>query len=89
MAAVHQSYPPIPYGMADFSAMRREGFLYVDKTRFLRELENERHVFLLRPRRFGKSWDERLARQHPSLQFTGIALVFRGWELVAREGLPP
>ena len=29
--------------------------------------------------------DERLAREHPEIHFTGIALVFRGWELVAKE----
>ena len=40
--AAPKPFPPIPYGMADFSAIRREGFLYVDKTRFVRELENER-----------------------------------------------
>ena len=48
-------YPRIPYGWADFRAIRLEGRLYVDKTRFLRRLEEERYVFLLRPRRFGKS----------------------------------
>ena len=31
-------YPQIPYGWADFEAMRREHTLYVDKTRFLHEL---------------------------------------------------
>ena len=55
MAATAPKHLPIPYGMADFSAIRREGFLYVDKTRFIREMETDRHVFLLRPRRFGKS----------------------------------
>ena len=29
--------------------------------------------------------DERLARQYPSVRFTGLALVFRGWELVRCE----
>ena len=29
--------------------------------------------------------DERLAPQHPSVRFTGVALVFRGWELVGAE----
>ena len=48
-------YPRIPYGWADFRAIRLEGRLYVDKTRFLRRLEEERYVFLIRPRRFGKS----------------------------------
>lgn len=122
--AASKPYPPIPYGMADFRAIRREGFLYVDKTRFVRELENERYTFFLRPRRFGKTcWlsvlehyydrtrdredealtrstleaakdqlrgylaDERLAMQHPSVRFTGIALVFRGWELVGAEAV--
>ena len=49
------TYPQIPYGWADFEAIRTEGCLYVDKTRFLHELENERNAFLIRPRRFGKS----------------------------------
>ena len=31
--------------------------------------------------------DERLAQQHPSVRFTGIALVFRGWELVGAEAV--
>ncbi len=44
------SSPPIPYGWSDFALMRRERSLYVDKTRFLRELENERFAFLIRPR---------------------------------------
>ena len=25
--------------------------------------------------------DERLARQYPSVRFTGLAIVFHGWEL--------
>ena len=36
-------------------ALRRNRWLYVDKTGFLRRLEQERYVFLIRPRRFGKS----------------------------------
>ena len=49
------AYPPIPYGEADFRRIRLRRWLYVDKTRFLRRLEQERYVFLIRPRRFGKS----------------------------------
>ena len=49
------TWPPIPYGWTDFEAMRRERTLYVDKTRFLHELEEERYVFFFRPRGFGKS----------------------------------
>ena len=52
MATVH---PRIPYGEADFQRIRLNRWLYVDKTRFLRRLEDERYAFLIRPRRFGKS----------------------------------
>ena len=50
------SYPAIPYGRASFPSVRRDGCLYVDKTRFLRQLEDERYVFFIRPRRFGKTF---------------------------------
>ncbi len=49
------AYPRIPYGEADIRRIRLNGWLYVDKTRFLRRLEEESYVFLIRPRRFGKS----------------------------------
>ena len=49
------SYPRIPYGWADFRAIRLENRLYVDKTRFIHTLEEERYAFLIRPRRMGKS----------------------------------
>ena len=49
------SYPRIPYGEADIRRIRLRGWLYVDKTRFLRKLEDESYAFLIRPRRFGKS----------------------------------
>ena len=49
------AYPRIPYGEADFRRIRLRQWLYVDKTRFLRRLEQERYAFLIRPRRFGKS----------------------------------
>ena len=49
--AMARTFPQIPYGWADFEAMRLERCLYVDKTRFLHEMENERYAFLIRPRR--------------------------------------
>ena len=48
-------WPRIPYGEMSFRRIRVNGWLYVDKTRFLRPLEDERYVFFIRPRRFGKS----------------------------------
>ena len=52
------SYPRIPYGEANFKRIRVNGWLYVDKTRFVHALEDERYVFLIRPAR-------QLLRPHP------------------------
>ena len=49
------AHPRIPYGQSDFRRIRLRKWLYVDKTRFLRRLEQEDYVLLIRPRRFGKS----------------------------------
>lgn len=47
----------IPYGISNYQTIAREGYLYVDKTRYIRVLEENQgpFVFFLRPRRFGKS----------------------------------
>ena len=46
----------IPYGISDFQAVSLDNFYYVDKTRFIKEIEESpRFLFLIRPRRFGKS----------------------------------
>ena len=41
--------------MGSFERIRTQGLLYVDKTRFVRPLEDHRHAFFIRPRRFGKT----------------------------------
>jgi len=46
----------IPYGVADFKDFRIKNLYYVDKTRFIRNIENKgSFLFFIRPRRFGKS----------------------------------
>ena len=46
----------LPIGIQDFESLRKDGFLYVDKTAYLYRMVNEgRPYFLGRPRRFGKS----------------------------------
>lgn len=45
----------IPYAIADFVDLRERNFYYVDKTRFIPDLENYNAPVFLRPRRFGKS----------------------------------
>ena len=45
-----------PIGIQNFEKIRREGFVYVDKTALIYKLVNEgNYYFLSRPRRFGKS----------------------------------
>lgn len=46
----------LPYGLSDFPRLISEDYYYVDKTRYIELLENlPNYLFLLRPRRFGKS----------------------------------
>lgn len=46
----------LPYGISDFKQVVREGLYLVDKTMFLPLMEEQGHfLFLVRPRRFGKS----------------------------------
>ena len=76
------SYPRIPYGEADFRRIRLNGWLYVDKTRFLRRLEDERYVFLIRPRRFGKSlWLSVLENYYDRRWKSEFEAVFGGTDI--------
>jgi len=47
----------IPYGLSNFQALITGGFYYVDKTEYIEQIErfSPNYLFLLRPRRFGKS----------------------------------
>ena len=81
-------YPQIPYGWADFEAMRRERTLYVDKTRFLHDLERERYAFLIRPRRFGKScWVALLESYYDRNRANRFETIFGGTD-IARQPTP-
>ncbi|NJL27978.1 MAG: AAA family ATPase [Thermoanaerobaculia bacterium] len=66
-----------PYGLADFQALIRDGYVYVDRTAYIRTMEEMgRFQLLVRPRRFGKSlwlqtlaawYDLRTAERHDQL----------------------
>ncbi|WP_425448546.1 AAA family ATPase [Dethiothermospora halolimnae] len=47
----------IPYGISDFKTLREQGYLYVDKTKYIEVLESydSKYMLFMRPRRFGKS----------------------------------
>lgn len=45
-----------PYGNSDFYSLRTEGYLYLDRTHYIPQLEDAgKQLLFLRPRRFGKS----------------------------------
>ena len=76
------THPRIPYGEADFRRIRRNRWLYVDKTRFLRRLEEERYAFLIRPRRFGKSlWASVLENYYDRFWADGFEATFAGTDI--------
>ncbi len=45
----------IPYGISGFERIRKEGFKYIDKTKYIRDIEKEAYCMYVRPRRFGKT----------------------------------
>ena len=76
------AHPRIPYGEADFRRIRWNRWLYVDKTRFLRRLEDERYAFLIRPRRFGKSlWVSLLENYYDRFWADGFDATFAGTDI--------
>ena len=56
MTTEQQKPKRLPYGMQNWEDVRLSNFYYVDKTRFIPEIEAaNRYFFFIRPRRFGKS----------------------------------
>lgn len=56
MSAVDTKIKKNPYGVSDFERIRSQNCYYVDKTRFIRDIEEKGYfLFFIRPRRFGKS----------------------------------
>lgn len=61
----------LPYGISDFPRIISEGYYYVDKTRYIELIENQPpYLFLLRPRRFGKSLFLAMLEAYYSIDYT-------------------
>lgn len=45
----------VPYGEVDLKSIRKEGYIYIDKTMYIEKLEQEKKAIFTRPRRFGKT----------------------------------
>ena len=84
MAALEKNL--IPYGVQDFADLRRRGLYYVDKTRYIRELEiRSDKLFLVRPRRMGKSlFVDMLCRYYDIAEKGNFETYFGGLEIGSR-----
>ena len=74
-----------PIGVQNFGKIRRDGYLYIDKTELVYKLVSEgSYYFLSRPRRFGKS----LLISTLEAYFQGKKELFwlwRGWRRNGRQ----
>ncbi|MBO7675114.1 MAG: AAA family ATPase [Atopobiaceae bacterium] len=72
----------LPIGIQSFESMRRDGYVYVDKTAYIHRLVSEgKPYFLSRPRRFGKSLLVSTMRAY----FEGRRDLFAGLEIERLE----
>ena len=64
-----------PIGIQTFDKIRQDGYLYIDKTKYIYEITHPgKYVFLSRPRRFGKS----LLTSTFDAYFSGRKDLFKG-----------
>jgi len=68
----------IPYGISDYAEIAKHNFYYVDKTRFIETVEAApRFLFLIRPRRFGKSlWLNTMMTYYDVLEAPNFDVLF-------------
>lgn len=72
----------LPIGVQSFEKLRNEGYLYIDKTKYIYELvHTSSQYFLSRPRRFGKSLFLSTLRAY----WDGKKDLFEGLDIVALE----
>ena len=72
-----------PVGVQTFEVIRKEGYLYVDKTKYIVDFRKKKmkYVFLSRPRRFGKS----LFASTLDAYFAGRKELFKGLAIADYE----
>lgn len=81
-----QKFRKLPIGIQSFENLRKNGYLYVDKTEFIYQLvETGKVYFLSRPRRFGKS----LLLSTMKAFFEGKKDLFEGLKIIELEADNP
>lgn len=74
----------LPYGLSNFEKIREQGYFFVDRTSFVRTLEelDTHYLFFLRPRRFGKSlWVSILEHYYGLCWAPQFEMLFGGLEI--------
>ncbi|MEM7494686.1 MAG: AAA family ATPase [Myxococcota bacterium] len=78
---------PVPRGVSDFTELVEDGFVFVDKTLFIKEVldSGDKVILLTRPRRFGKTINLNMLRcflhwppDHQPDLFDGLAISKAG-----------
>ena len=69
----------VPYGEVDIKKIRTEGYLYIDKTKYIEKLEKNSKILYTRPRRFGKSMlTSMLAYYYSISEAENFEKIFKG-----------
>lgn len=68
----------LPYGISDFTRVMAESYYYVDKTRYIPQIERKASfLFFTRPRRFGKTlWISMLSAYYDRARKEGFGELF-------------
>ncbi|NJO03247.1 MAG: AAA family ATPase [Bacteroidia bacterium] len=78
----------LPIGISDFKQVKEEGYYYVDKSLFIKEvLDNVKIILLTRPRRFGKTINLSLLRYFFEKANTDTSYLFKDLK-IWKEGGP-
>ena len=72
----------LPIGIQDFAGLRNDGYIYIDKTMYIKRMQaTGKQYFLSRPRRFGKS----LFVSALDAYWSGRKELFKGLEIEKAE----
>ena len=81
LVGVRMERKDLPIGIQSFEDLRKNDYLYIDKTKYIEQLLQGKVYFLSRPRRFGKS----LFLSTLAAYFRGQKELFKGLYLEKAE----